>query len=341
MAYGCVATTRLLEPPVARQHVVVGRDDALHHGLAEPEGGLDHHLVLALADGVDREQHAGHVGLDHALHDHRHAQVVQAALALAVEDRVLAEERRPAVAHALHHAVGAAHVQVRVLLPGVARSLGVLRHRAGAHGQRRAVAEHADGLGDRSLQTRRQRRGLHQRRGRLAGLLPLAVADRGQALAQPDVGPAVARVTARASASTTKPPRDGRPSAAMRARLEPLPPAASTAAAAGSSSRAIIARSSSTIAIARTGAAVVPTHFTGSTDSVKPCGRPICSRFMRFSRCQYSSSHITRCASQNTLRSNIAHTGGSNVMASQPIMRTPWEISQRVASAVIPGWSVR
>jgi hypothetical protein len=79
----------------------------------------------------------------------------------------------------------------------------------------------------------------------------------------------------------------------------------------------------------------------GVTISWKPCGRPICSRFMRFSRCQYSSSHITRCASQNFCFSNIAHTGGSKVMASQPISRTPRSISQRVASALIPGWSVR
>ena len=62
---------------------------------------------------------------------------------------------------------------------------------------------------------------------------------------------------------------------------------------------------------------------------------------MRFSRCQYSSSHITRWASQNFFFSNIAHTGGSNVIASQPIIRTPRSISQRVASALMPGWSVR
>ena len=94
------------------------------------------------------------------------------------------------------------------------------------------------------------------------------------------------------------------------------------------------------MAMARTGAAVVSTHLIGRTQSWKPNGRPICSRFMRFSRCQYSSSHMTRWASQNSFFSNIAQTGGSNVIASMPIIRTPRAMSQRVASALIPGWSV-
>ncbi len=84
----------------------------------------------------------------------------------------------------------------------------------------------------------------------------------------------------------------------------------------------------------------MPTHLTGMTMSLKPCERPIWSRFIRFSRRQYSLSHITRWASQNFCFSNIAHTGGSNVMASQPISRTPRSISHSVASALMPGWSV-
>src|SRR5438105_2198598 len=44
---------------------------------------------------------------------------------------------------------------------------------------------------------------------------------------------------------------------------------------------------------------------------------------------------MTRCASQNCLRSNIAHTGGSNVTASMPIILIPWSSSQWVASPVI------
>src|SRR5262249_29695881 len=78
---------------------------------------------------------------------------------------------------------------------------------------------------------------------------------------------------------------------------------------------------SSTIATARTGAPVVPTHLTGKTAREKPCERPISSRLHRFSRCQYGSSFITRCASQSSLRSNIAQTGGSRVIASIPIIR--------------------
>ena len=42
---------------------------------------------------------------------------------------------------------------------------------------------------------------------------------------------------------------------------------------------------SSTMATARTGAAVVPSHLIGNTDSLNPCDGS-CSRFMRFSRCQ-------------------------------------------------------
>ncbi len=49
---------------------------------------------------------------------------------------------------------------------------------------------------------------------------------------------------------------------------------------------------------------------------------------------------MTRWASQKCLVSNIAHTGGSKVIASQPIIRTPRLISHMVASAVMPGWSV-
>jgi hypothetical protein len=61
---------------------VVGRHDAGHDRLAEAERRLDHHLVLAAADGVDREHHARDVRIDHPLHHHGHAQVAEAPLRL-------------------------------------------------------------------------------------------------------------------------------------------------------------------------------------------------------------------------------------------------------------------
>ena len=50
---------------------------------------------------------------------------------------------------------------------------------------------------------------------------------------------------------------------------------------------------------------------------------------------------MTRWASQKCFPSNIAQTGGSKVIASIPIIRTPCAIRCRVASAVMPQWSVR
>ena len=119
--------------PVAREHVLVRRHLAGDDRLAEPEDGLHDHPVAAPARRVDREQHPGDVGVDHALHDDGHVEVVERSLARAVEQRPLGEERRPAVAHAAHDVVGAADVQVRLLLAREARGLGVLGARARPH----------------------------------------------------------------------------------------------------------------------------------------------------------------------------------------------------------------
>ena len=68
-----------------------------------------------------------------------------------------------------------------------------------------------------------------------------------------------------------------------RARLAPLPPARRRRRSARRRTRR--RPQSSMIATARTGAAVVPIHLIGKTESLKPCVGSW-SRFMRFSRCQ-------------------------------------------------------
>ena len=153
-----------LDPPVARQDVLVRRHLAGDDRLAEPEHRLDHHAVAAAARRVDREQHAGDVRLDHPLHDDRHVEVVERALARAVEQRALGEERRPAVAHAADHLGRAADVQVGLLLAGEARGLRVLRARARPDRDGRVVAQLA----------RRRRRS--RRAARAAARAPVTIA---------------------------------------------------------------------------------------------------------------------------------------------------------------------
>ncbi len=217
---------RALERPVALERVVVGRDLAGDRRLAEPEHGLDHHPVAPVVDRVAGEEHAGHVGVHHPLHHDRHVEVVERALALAVEQRALGEERGPAVAHAREHVAGAAHVQVRLLLAGVGGGLAVLGARARAHGDRRRRRP-APRTPPRSP------------RGGSAG-----ADDRLRALVVGQRGPQLRAAVAQRGDQRTRPAPRSRAaraarSAVMRASDAPLPPARATSVQASSSKRSI------------------------------------------------------------------------------------------------------
>ena len=149
------------------------------------------------------------------------------------------------------HVVGAAHVQVGLLLAGEGGGLGVLGAGARAHGDGHvALAEPGVGVEHRAAQRRVQLDGADQLlRGRPR---PRA---RGRARAAPRRRRAAPR-RARPP-GTTKPGGTGRPKPVMRASDAPLPPACTTSRQRLVGEGRTPAHSSIT-ATARTGAAVVP-----------------------------------------------------------------------------------
>ena len=119
-------------------------------GLAEAEAGLYGGDLPVGRDGVGREQDAGRLREDHLLHDHGHVdRAVVDAVALAVGDGPLGEERGPAPADVLEDRGRAHDVQVRVLLAGEGGCRQVLCRRAGSDGVGGLLAELGESAGDR------------------------------------------------------------------------------------------------------------------------------------------------------------------------------------------------
>ena len=116
-----------------------------------------------------------------------------------------------------------------------------------------------------------------------------------------------------------------------------MPPATRDVARTPASANQRIAAQSSTIATARTGAAVVPDPLDREDRELEAV-RAAADRGSSGSRDASSPRRSSRGAPpRSACCSNIAQTGGSKVIASQPIMRTPCAIRWRVASAVMPG----
>ena len=79
-------------------------------------------FVAVRRDRFDGKHNAGYLGLDHALHGHREANLdVVVARFLAVEDGAAFEERGPAGLHGRHDVVRADDVEEGALLAGEAR----------------------------------------------------------------------------------------------------------------------------------------------------------------------------------------------------------------------------
>ena len=149
------------------------------------------------------------------------------ALVAPVEERPLAEERRPAVDDAVADAVCPFDVQVGLLLTGEARRFGVLGRGRRANGDA-AQPEARVRLGDR-LAGRLRRE--HER---------MRVRVRATDRERPQAGPRRPNVRA-CSAGTTNPGGTGRPAAAIAARLAPFPPATATSSQAASSNQTSVA----------------------------------------------------------------------------------------------------
>ncbi len=98
--------------------VLVRIDASRHHCFPETPAAVQEQLVRIRGDRVRGEEHAGDLGGEHLLHDHRDPHgLVAKALALPVGDRAGGPPRRPAASHVLDHGLGAQHVQVGVVLP--------------------------------------------------------------------------------------------------------------------------------------------------------------------------------------------------------------------------------
>src|SRR5215212_5552518 len=123
-----------LELPLAVQCVMIRGiltgDDLLSHA---PDG-LDDHPVAATPDRVHGEDHAGLLGIHHLLHDDGHAEILKRTLLRAVEESAFGEEGRPAVNDPPADLLCTLDEEVGLLLPGVARRLGVLGNGGGPHG---------------------------------------------------------------------------------------------------------------------------------------------------------------------------------------------------------------
>ena len=210
-------------------------------------------------------------GVDHPLHDDRHPEIVERSLARAVEERALAEERRPALDDASQTSSAPSTFRYVSCWPAK-----LAASESSAHADERTATRPAQPLvGRGDLASRR-----------------LGCARR--APARPPWSPARASARSRLGVDgTPRARRRGRRSPAARAARRPPSPRGSRPCRrrTRTSTAALVVEpddrpaQSSRIATARTGAAVVPIHLTGKTESLKPCDGSW-SRFMRFSRCQ-------------------------------------------------------
>ena len=112
-----------------------GRD----HPFTEPIAGGDDDLVGEWPLRIGGEEHAGDLGRDHALNDHRHADVGggQAARA-AIDAGGITRQRRPALDHCGNEVGLAADPEAGVIDAGEARPGQIFERRRAAHRQARA-----------------------------------------------------------------------------------------------------------------------------------------------------------------------------------------------------------
>src|SRR5690606_39539056 len=100
-----------------------------------------------------REHHAGLVGVELALDDDRHTEIPERALDPAVEESTGSEERGPTPAHEMQHLLGSSHIEVGVLLAGIAGGCTVLGACTGSDSHAASLVEAqvcvADGVGPR------------------------------------------------------------------------------------------------------------------------------------------------------------------------------------------------
>jgi hypothetical protein len=89
----------------------VGGHQAVHDALAEPPGGLDPH-------GVAGERDACHLGVDQALHQHRHLRVPGLPSGTPVGHGPLRPQRLPARPHLLDDRGRTPYAEKAVVLPG-------------------------------------------------------------------------------------------------------------------------------------------------------------------------------------------------------------------------------
>ena len=126
--------------------------------------GFDAHLGRS-AGGIDREDHASALRVDHAHHHDRHSQVVLGHAGVgAVGTRRRVPQRRPHEPHRLQERLVVVDFEERPVLAREGRDRGVFRRRGGAH-RDLAVAAHlrgqaADVVGQRGRHRRVEERGV-------------------------------------------------------------------------------------------------------------------------------------------------------------------------------------
>ena len=134
--------------------VAHGVDVPAHHAgdqrLAEAPGGVHGGDPTVGGHGIGGEEDPGRLREHHRLHDDGHVDpAVVEAVAPAVGDRPLGEQRRPAPPDVLEDRRHAHDVEVRVLLARERRGRQVLRGRAGAHRVGGVLAEPGERGADR------------------------------------------------------------------------------------------------------------------------------------------------------------------------------------------------